>query len=607
MANHACIAVGINQYQFLPPLSYGQADAEDLQQFLVGQASLPSSQCLLLTDTSPIISDQSTYPTRENILRWLEADRQNSRHSENWRWFFFSGYGVSWERIDYLMPIDGNLSDIPGTGISVRSLFASLKEQGSDNILVLLDINRSPGLQAGTPVGERAVELANQMGITLVLSSQLDQLSHEAAALKNGLFTEVLLEALHHYQTNTTLENLNQYLRDRLPELCQHHWRPIQTPLVVIPSEDSRQQLILPTAKNSPANKKTATGNSKAFIPKTRLDTEEAQVKDFWNGTARPRQKTTVSALENRSNTSLIPMASATSNQAAPKPTAMVPFPNDQSEPDTAPTPWWQNLLFWGGAVLVLALLIAAVVIRNRDAFITQPVAKESPNPNANTSSATSLNGSSKQPTSSAPTSNRLQANQSTLEQAKHLLRPNQANLFHRAIIETRTIKSNDPLYQQAQKDIKRWNEVILDLAEGRAQKGYYGSAIAAAQLVTKDSPSVYAKAQQTIEQLQLLSKQQQQNQEIIQAAKQQIQPNQATSYSRAIATLSQIPPEQPGYAEAQLLIDQFSQTIYLMAQSRASRGDFQLAIQTAANVPAGTSSSEAAEKAIAKWKQGKR
>lgn len=604
MANHACIAVGINHYQFLPPLSYGQADAEDLQQFLVGQANLPSSECLLLTDTSPISGDQSTYPSRENILRWLEVGSQNSRHSENWRWFFFSGYGVSWEEVDYLMPIDGNLEDIPGTGISVRSLFSSLKEQGSDNILVLLDINRSPGLQAGTPVGARAVELANQMGITLMLSTQLDQLSHEAAALKNGLFTEVLLEALHHYQTNTTLDNLDQYLRDRLPELCQHHWRPIQAPLVVIPSEDSRQQLILPTASNSPTHKKTTVAKSKAFISKRRLDNEDAQVKDVWNGTAQPRRKTAGSAVEKRSNTSLIPMNHATSNQAAPKPTAVVPYPNDQSEPDTAPTPWWQHLLFWGGAVLVLALLIAAVVIRNRDAFITQPVAKESPNPNANASSEASLNRSS-QPLNSA-LSNRLQTNQATLEQAKHLLRPNQATLFHQAIIQARNIKSSDPLYQQAQKDIKRWNEVILDLAEGRAQKGYYGSAIAAAQLVTPDSPSVYAKAQQTIEQLQLLSKQQQQNQGIIQAAKQQIQPNQATSYSRAIANLRQIPPAQPEYAEAQLLIDQFSRTIYLMAQSRAARGDFQLAIQTAANVPVGTSSSEAAKKAIAKWKQGK-
>jgi uncharacterized caspase-like protein len=44
------------------------------------------------------------------------------------------------------------------------------------------------------------------MGIALVLSSQLDQFSHEAAALGNGLFTAALLEALRYYHTDTTLE-----------------------------------------------------------------------------------------------------------------------------------------------------------------------------------------------------------------------------------------------------------------------------------------------------------------------------------------------------------------------------------------------------------------
>jgi uncharacterized caspase-like protein len=73
MANYACVAIGINRYQFLPPLSYGQADAQALRQFLVCQANLPSSQCLLLTDTSPLVGDKSTYPSRENIVNWLEG------------------------------------------------------------------------------------------------------------------------------------------------------------------------------------------------------------------------------------------------------------------------------------------------------------------------------------------------------------------------------------------------------------------------------------------------------------------------------------------------------------------------------------------------------
>jgi len=628
MANHACVAIGINHYQFLPPLNYGQADAQALRQFLVFQANVPSNQCLLLTDTSPQVDDQSTYPSRENILNWLEVGRQNSGYSQNWRWFFFSGYGVSWENVDYLMPIDGNLNDIPGTGIPMRSLFASLKAQGSDNILVLLDINRSPGLQVGTPIGTRAVELARQMGIVLMLSSQLDQFSHEAAALGNGLFTAALLEALRYYLADTTLENLDQYLRDRLPELSQHHWRPVQTPLTVVPSQEVKKQLILPTAQNSRLNERTATGSSKAFIPTTRLDAEDFYRENSHNGTAASAQKTALADVQTRSNTSLISMTTAASTQTASKPMAIVPHPDRQSELGTNRR-WWQQLLLWGGgALLVLLLMIAAVVLRNRDSLTrnhtletptdktvpVSPTAKASPatSPvvgNTKVSSAASLNRSNKPSVTSPPASKptRLQANQAALGQAKRLLRPNQASLFNKAIIEARKVQPGDPLYQQAQQDITRWSGVILDLAEGRASQGNFGGAIAAAQLVSKDDKSVYAKAQQAINQWKVLATKQRQNQGIIQAARQQVQSNQASSYNSAINTLRKIAPGQPGYAEAQQLIAQASRTIYLIAQSRASRGNFQEAIQTAALVPAGTPSAEAAQKAALKWKQGKR
>ncbi len=627
MANHACVAIGINRYQFLQPLSYGQADAQALRQFLVGQASLPSNECLLLTDTSPLVDDQSTYPSRENILSWLRANHQNSRQSETWRWFFFSGYGVNWQNADYLMPIDGNPDDIPGTGISMRSLFESLKAQGSENILVLLDINRASGLQSGIPVGAQAVELARQMGIVLVLSSQLDQFSHEASALGHGLFTEALLEALGYYHTDTTLEHLEQYLHARLPELSQHHWRPVQTPLTVVPSEAQRQQLILPSVKNQPIKERTPVGVSSTFIPKAKLETENSYIEDSRNG-ATPGQKTPLSATQTRPTTSLISPPTVTSTPATYKPGAMVASPERQPKRHVN-TPWWQQLLLWGGgAILILALMIAAVVFRNRDAFTTksinetpatrelptsptaqEPLTTSPPSPTAKASPTVSSNPSDKLLVAAPqkPTPTRLQANQAALDQAKRLIRPNQASLFSKAIVQARTVKPGDPLYQQAKQDITRWSEVILDLAEGRANQGNFGGAIAAAQLVPKDNPSVYAKAQKTINQWKVLTNQQRQNQAIIQAAKKQIQPNQASSYNRSLTTLRKIPVGQPGYAEAQQLIAQGSQKIYLIAQSRASQGKFKEAVQAAALVPANTPSYEAAQKAIAKWKQGKR
>ncbi|HBL59631.1 MAG TPA: hypothetical protein DDZ80_14430 [Cyanobacteria bacterium UBA8803] len=123
--------------------------------------------------------------------------------------------------------------------------------------------------------------------------------------------------------------------------------------------------------------------------------------------------------------------------------------------------------------------------------------------------------------------------------------------------------------------------------------------------MIPKDDPSVYAKAQQAINQWQTLASQQQQNQATIQAAKQKLQRHQASSYNRAIATLRKVPLGQPGSAEAQQLITQWSRQIYLIANSRASRGQFPAAISAAKLVPAGTPSYDAAQNAIARWQKG--
>lgn len=616
MANHACVAIGINRYQFLPPLNYGQADAQAFWQFLVNQADLPSNQCLLLTETSPLVANQPTYPTRDNIWRWVETQGQTAQHSGNWRWFFFSGYGVSWEQVDYLLPIDANPKDIPGTGIPVRSLLTSLKAQRGENLLVFLDINRSPGLQAGAPVGSEIVELAQQMGIILVMSSQLHQFSHEAAALGNGLFTAALLEALRYYHTDLTLDQLEQYLCDRLPELSQHHWRPIQIPLIVTPAGINKQQLILPTTIDSRTFLQNRVGSAMAFTANaSQWDAEytyEHHSYNGTNGTAAPRPSSAVSAVDRRTHHSVTPTTPSASNQTVAMPSAIVPAINKSS--DSAPNTmlWWRSLLLWGGsAALALALMIAAVVLRNRNAFTSNqvletPVQQISPTTSSPNSAPTS-NSSLPMVSPQTALQRRLEANQATLERAKRLLRPNQASLFNKAIIEARSVKPGDPLYLQAQQDIQRWSRVILDLAEGRASEGNFAGAIAAAQLVPQDQTSVYADAQQMINRWKILTLQQQQNSSIIQAAKEQIQPNQASSYSRAIKTLQQILPAQPKYTEAQQLIMQWSRTIYLIAQSRAARGQLQQAIQTAALVPANSPSFEAAKNAIAKWQQGKR
>ncbi|NET57762.1 MAG: peptidase C14 [Symploca sp. SIO2E6] len=590
MTNHVCVAVGINRYQFLRPLSYGQADAQALQQLLVWQANLPSEQCLLLTDSSPPVSEYSTYPSRDNILHWVGMPSQNLLLAEHWRWFFFSGYGVSWQEVDYLMPIDGNPDDITGTGIPVRSLFESLKTHDNDKILVLLDINRSPGPTVGGPVGAETVELAEQMGIALVLSSQLNQYSHEAAALGKGLFTTALLEALRYYHTDTTLESLEEYLRERLPELSQHHWRPLQTPLTVIPSQKTRAQLILPSV-HFLAQERTG------MLASSKLDLQEIRGGDYPNGTAPTSPNIVVPTPPRGLNTSSIQTTPHNSHPVPSKPGAMVPSTDSQSESEMEKTPWWQQrLLLWGVGILASGLLAMALVLRIQDNTDSEQLVEATNSEAVPTASPTAT---VQQPT--APQQQPINASQNPLVEAKSLIEPIQASSFSKAIDMARKVQPDDPLYQQAQQDISRWSQVMMDIAEGRAQKENFGGAIAAAKMIPQDDSSVHQKAQEAMVQWQDISLNQR-NQELIQKAKQAIKPNQVASYQGALTTLSQVKPEQPGYDEVQQLKAQWSDQIYLIANTLAAQGKFQEAVEIAKSIPQGTPSSEKAKQAITNW-----
>ncbi|NJO73740.1 MAG: hypothetical protein HC833_08250 [Leptolyngbyaceae cyanobacterium RM1_406_9] len=185
------------------------------------------------------------------------------------------------------------------------------------------------------------------------------------------------------------------------------------------------------------------------------------------------------------------------------------------------------------------------------------------------------------------------------LSRSRALNATNQASDFSQAIVQVRQIRPGQPLYDQAQRSITTWSQVILDLAEGRAGQGNLNSAIAAAQLVPSTNPEVYSAAQQAIAQWQ----QQQTNQETLQQARSLIRRNQASSYHRAIAVARQISAGQPLHNEAQQQIGEWSQTILDLARSRANQGQLNRAIQTAVLVPANTPAHAAAQEAVANWR----
>ncbi|WP_375500862.1 caspase domain-containing protein [uncultured Nostoc sp.] len=625
MANYWAIAIGINQYQLFQPLSCAQADAEALENFLVTEAGFLPKHCLLMTDTSPPIGDRSTYPTKENILLLLEDLAATSWQPEDYLWLFFSGYGVNYKGKDYLMPAEGNPDLVQETGIELRSLMQSL-QLAELNVLLLLDINRAFGTQADAPVGEETIELAQELQLATILSCQPEQFSHESSELGHGFFTAVLLEALRS-GNGSNLADLESYLSLIMPKICHHHWRPVQNPATIIPS---RQQVILPKlAMESDLQSEPMIYPEESFAvalaapplddyPKTSAERGrwgEATVNSSQQVKA-PKVEKSKGQQVQESATGLVsqPMAE-TSLGVNPKGRFI---PNSSKGyvsrlPSNQPSiPFWKQFILWGGGSLLVAGLIAVVFLRNQETFKIKQISSTSPSatasdrqviqnlPSDRTPPVRLKNQSSAQiATSSEPE----KQNQAVLDLAKMSLRQTQASDLSMAIATARKIRPGEPLYDQAQENIKIWSQMILDLAEGRAKQRQYASAIAAARLITKDE-APYAKAQAAINLWRLEGKQYVSNKTLLDAANALIKSGQASTYNRAIEVAKKVPPGQPGFDTAQKSINKWSEKILDLAKLRATEGELNAAIATAALVPEETGAYEDAQDAIQKWQK---
>lgn len=600
MTNHWAIAIGINQYRHFQPLTYAERDAQLFRDFLTKEAGVSPKHCLLLTDTSPAIEHTATYPSRDIIQAYITQLCQKRLQPGDFLWCFFSGYGVRFQGKDYLMPADGKPDAIASTGIPIEFLFSTFAAAPTSNILLTLDVNRSQSVLAGEGVGDQTVLLAKEHGISAILSAQPDQFSHETLALRQGLFTAALIEAMR-YRGCVTVEQLVHYLSDRLPELSEHHWRPRQEPFAVI-SPEKKYQMIVP---------ETAAITLGAAENSVNLAVEPA------------------GAIHARANSDLIDFSSRTDAAALLERSLAVPFPsptlppglvsipqstlpgNASSSPDNTfrelaveeslasreqfiDTQFWKKLMTWGGAIAVILLL--SVVVRNWQKLTeppTIPPATDTASVSAQTDDATELLSAGINPASplgsvqialqsgqyeeakrqlqNLPPEQQNadylslleQANKGLLSDARTILSrsrdasaENQSSDFADAIAKARQIKLGEPLFEEAHQDIDRWSRVILDMAQGRADRrngsstptaaSNYSAAIASAQLVPNDNPQIYAQAQQAIAQWSKL---------ILSLASDRAEEN---KYDLAIQAAQMIPPGAPDYAAAQEAIAQW-------------------------------------------------
>lgn len=587
------VATGINQYQIFQPLNYAQHDAQALWDFGVYQAGLSPGQCVLLTDISGPIEGRSTYPNRETIEGWIDYICREGTlgglpiTAADQLWWFFSGYGVSYEGSDYLMPIEGDPAAVEGTGISMRSLFTRLKQIPTSNILVMLDINRATSTQSGSLLGSQTSQLAREMEIPTLLSCQPGQFCQETSDLRHGLFAAALLEGLRSGECNT-LARLEEYLGRRLQELSDHHMRPSQQPLMVVAPPEKIDRAILPL--DSPTT-------------------------------------TTPSSTTPSSGTIRQPAISQTSNES----TRPMPEEPELQEAQNEDAQFWRQLILTSAGLAVI--LIAGVFFRNKDLLISTPDGdgvSESPQQIETPSEAplqvveppasqpeppkkpaeppafqpieSPIERPSPAPTAVKPAATE-QVNRDILGKARTAIGLNQASKYSSAIDMAREIEPGEPLYPEARQDIEFWSRAILDIAVGRSKMGKFDEAIAAAKLVPSDSDS-YSEAEDAIALWTVQAQQQQTNQVILNRAQELIVADQASSYNQAIDLARSVPQGQPNYFAAQKLIEQWSNAILAIARQRAEKNSFGPAIAAASLVPEDTKAYDQAQEAIATWQE---
>lgn len=613
MKNYACIAIGINQYEFIEPLSYAQQDAEALHSFLINEANFSSEQCLILSDnTSPPMWEQPTYPSRDNILDLIEDFCQNQLQAEYFLWFFFSGYGIRYEKQDYLMPIDANPSNPETTGISIKKLLENLKKSSVKEILVLLDINRSRFSGMDHQIGTQALKLAEEQKIPLLLSCRPNQVSDETSALRLGFFTAALLEALRSGKC-TTLSTLNNFLTNFLPELCDRHLRPQQNPLMVGNYPEKHDIIILPQKNQNDygavKEKVDITVDSSISLATTNKQMKSQVTNPYIS-------QTTKNNMVNGHKSNNI----VESQQNSKKTEEKSEISENITQNIKSEKSFLQKLV--AGSGLTALLLLLGVFLTNKSIFLGEQAVDNLPGiEDEDTSSElnSSPTISSTQSKSTEKTLSSLSSTQKPEEsqtspgkqlmaEAKASFDSISASSFSKAITQASQVPQSDPLYPEAQAQMERWSLTILDIATGRAVQGNYNEAIAAAKLIRQNMGPIYQEAQLAIAEWQPQITQQKKANEafdeaLLKAAKEKIKPGQASSYIEAINQARKILPGKPKYEEAQKLIDDWSKTIFNIAEVRAKNNNISEAILAAELVPSGTPVYESAQKALADWK----
>jgi hypothetical protein len=631
MVNYWFLGIGINQYRFLPPLSYAQRDAELMHKFLIQSGGFAPQSCQLLTDHVTVVSSDPRFPTVENIQAAV-ARLHNAIKPGDVLLCLFSGYGVQVQGQDFLLPIEAEPKQVAATGIAVESLLNAFKALPTANIVLMLDANRSQlGLER-SGFGQQTAQLAQTHGIATLLSCQPHQFSHEPLTLRQGIFTAALVSALQN--GCVTVEQLIDSLQQRLPQLSEEFWRPRQDMLAVVPTH-LRYQLILPDLMNSrsgPLSRTTeqelvseASLKPMASVGLGNIRSEMlAKPLSFLSRTGQEWKQGITSWLHPGAKEQPLPASDTLVAAANPAlqlsdTKAKQTKTEDQSENDDplalSDEFFWRRLLVQGG--MIAGILLFGVILRNSGALIgpseqtsnnravllptqqpqpTQEPSIEQPAPNSPDASPvpTSL------PVVAVDPVLALQSAQSAFQAQQY----EDANRQLAQIPAAERTPEHNQLLEQTNRELLNQGKTMLIRTRTPVRENQVSDlveAIKIARLVKPDQP-LYEEAQQAIDRWSRVIMDMAQGRAV--RSNGASVTDAANNYSMAISAARLVPLDQTEvHEQAQQAITLWSQMILDLANTRAANGELDLAIQIGELVPPNTPTYGPAQEAIANWR----
>jgi WD40 repeat protein len=240
------LVVGINKYQNSAyNLNYAQPDAKAF----VDKISSQGGRIFKNINKIEIYDDDAT---KENILKGFNQIAVKARPEDVFV-FFYAGHGSLDEEnkdkdgdpLYYFVPTDitklyGDPQQLVNKGLSGEELQQNLTKIRSAKQIILTDACHSGGALKGLKTraiagDEKAiVQLARSSGAVWIASSGTKQFATEFDALKHGVFTYALLEALDGKADNgdgkITVNEIKFYMEDRVPELTKQYGGLAQYP-----------------------------------------------------------------------------------------------------------------------------------------------------------------------------------------------------------------------------------------------------------------------------------------------------------------------------------------------------------------------------------------